>query len=87
VWEENEGTTKNKTSKNRNNRKHSRFTFEGIGNLITFRHHIAKPVNLQGSFSTHTVGNVRVEEQRAFEIEAERRKAMSRTYSNMMPPR
>ena len=67
--------------------KHSRFTFEGIGNLITFRHHIAKPVNLQGSFSTHTVGSVRVEEQRAFEIEAERRKAISRAYSNMMPPR
>ena len=67
--------------------KHSHITFEGIGSLIKFRHHIAKPVNLQGSFSTHNVGSLRVEEQRAFELEAERRRAMTRAYSNMMPPR
>jgi len=67
--------------------KHSRLTFEGMGNLITFRHHIAKPVNLQGSFSAQALSSVRIEEQRAFEIEAERRKAISRAYSNMMPPR
>jgi len=67
--------------------KHSRLTFNGIGGLIKFRHHVAKPVNLQASFSTHAVSGVRVEEQRTFELEAERRRAMGRAYSNMMPPR
>ena len=67
--------------------KHYRLTFEGIGGLIKLRSHVAKPVNLQGSFSTLCVGPSRVEEQLSYNLEAERRRAMARAYSNMMPPR
>jgi hypothetical protein len=67
--------------------KHSRLTFEGIGSLIEFRHHAAKPVNMQGSFSTQATSGARVEEQLAFELDTERRRMMGRTYSNMIPPR
>jgi hypothetical protein len=67
--------------------KHGRLTFEGIGSLIKFRHHVSKPVNLQGSFSTLSAGPSRVEEQLSYNLEAERRRANARAYSNMMPPR
>jgi len=67
--------------------KHGHITFDAIGNLIKFRHHIANPANLQGAFSRHAVDGVRPEEKEAFNLEAERRRAMGRTYSNMIPPR
>jgi len=67
--------------------KHYRLTLEGISSLIKFRNHVAKPVNLQGSFSTLSAGPSRVEEQLSYNLEAERRRANARAYSNMMPPR
>ncbi len=66
--------------------KHGRLTFNEIGNLIKFRQHAARPVNLQHTFPKSAVGT-RVEEKMAFELEAERRRQMGRTYLNMMPPR
>ena len=67
--------------------KHGRLTFEGIGNLLGFRHHAAKPANPQGSLSTLVVGGIRAENQLALQLEAERRRTMGREYISMIQPR
>ncbi len=67
--------------------KHNRLTFDGLDNLIKFTHHAAKPVNMPASFSTHANSVLRVEEKLAHELEAERKRAMTRAYSNMIPLR
>lgn len=73
--------------KTRTMAKPSCLTFKGTPSLILVRHSVAKPVNNQGLISTPAHSEATEKEQVAINLEAERKRALARAYSNMIPPR
>ncbi|HIJ08866.1 TPA: hypothetical protein HA274_05985 [Candidatus Bathyarchaeota archaeon] len=66
--------------------KKGHITFGSIDKILKFKHHASGPA-IDNSLSAATGGGGRIEATLAFQMEAERRRAMGRAYSNIVPPR